>query len=155
MKKQSRRAAEVAKAKRKGGSVWIYWPAGTPNTGGAVEAMLRRYAIPVIDRQYAKRIGDTFTDYGICVPASQAAWAEYLMLRSGVVLSSQLIQESNAKQSDTPFEDRSLPPSWGAPSRPRGVTGWAVWFLGEVLRIGPDIEFGERSTKTRSSKAQR
>ena len=155
MKKQSRRAAEVAKAKRKGGSVWIYWPAGTPNTGGAVEAMLRRYAIPVIDRQYAKRIGDTFTDYGICVPASQAAWAEYLMLRSGVVLSSQLIQESNAKQSETPFEERSLPPSWGAPSRPRGVTGWAVWFLGEVLRIGPDIEFGERSTKTRSSKAQR
>ena len=155
MKKQSRRAAEVAKAKRKGGSVWIYWPAGTPNTGGAVEAMLRRYAIPVIDRQYAKRIGDTFTDYGICVPASQAAWAEYLMLRSGVVLSSQLIQESNAKQSETPFEERSLPPSWGAPSRPRGITGWAVWFLGEVLRIGPDIEFGERSTKTKPSKAQR
>ncbi len=112
-----------------------------------MEAMLRRYAVPVIDRQYAKRIGDTFTDYGIRVPASQAQWAEYLMLRAGVVLSSQLIQESNAKQSETPFEERSLPPSWGAPSRPRGITGWTVWFLGEVLRIGPDIELKERSTK--------
>ena len=144
MAKQSRRAAEVAKAKRKGGTVWIYWPAGTGNTGGAVEAMLRRYAVPVLDRQYAHKPGD---DYGICVPASQAGWAEYLMLRSGVVLSSPLIQESNARQSATPFEERSLPPSWGAPSRPRGITGWAVWFLGEVLRIGPDIELRERSTK--------
>lgn len=144
MAKQSRRAAEVAKAKRKGGNVWIYWPAGTGNTGGAVEAMLRRYAVPVLDRQYAYKIGD---DYGICVPASQAQWAEYLMLRAGVVLSSQLIQQSNAKQSDTPFEERSLPPSWGAPSKPRGVTGWTVWFLGEVLRIGPDIEIREKGTK--------
>ena len=136
------------RAKRAGRDVhWLTWPSGQGTTGFDGECMLRRVGIPVLDRQLAKKVGD---NYGMAVPASQAEWAEYILCRAGVALSSPLLNPNHGTMETAP-----QPPSWGAPSKPAGINGWFVALLGWMFR--GDVTKGAvtASTKRRPSKTQR
>lgn len=62
------------------------------NGGIATERMLRKYGIRVWGRELWKKDERAFL-----VKKSQAAWAEYLMLRAGVQITSPLVNPKGAK----------------------------------------------------------
>lgn len=114
------------KGNRGGADVWLTWESGQGWSGGGVEELFRRYGIVTTGRQLARQPGD---HYGIRVPASQAVWAEYILVRAGVALSSPLLNPRHARIK--PQAERTLPPAWGKPVSPlrNGVMGIVVWLL--------------------------
>lgn len=94
------------------------------HTGGDAERLLARYHIPIFGRRVRHR------EFIFSVPARQAAWAEYVLLRGGITLaaSHRLIDQRNvryAQRHSAPIPawadgKHSAPPA--APERPR--RGW-------------------------------
>ena len=62
---------------------------GSSWTGGKVARHLKRYGIKVWNR------GVTGSDYFFCVKRRQVVWAEYLLLRAGVPVTSKLVDQRN------------------------------------------------------------
>lgn len=92
------------------------------NTGWEIEKMLRLYGIPMIGR-------DT-TEHTVLfsVPMKQAVWTEYLLLRSGKRVITELVQPShrNVREGD-------MPPPWGATIKAKSFTGKLVDLIDALL----------------------
>ena len=73
----------------------LLWP-WDHRAGMDAEHLVETYGVHVIDgsRVLPKKAGD---DIGFSVPAHQAQWAEYLLLRAGYALTVPLINPANAK----------------------------------------------------------
>lgn len=112
--------------------VWLTWQSGQFFTGWDGEMVLRRVGIPILKRQPINQPGDHF---GVFVPVNQAKFAEYNLLRAGVVLSSPLLNPRHANIKRAP-----LPPAWGKPAKPVGIMGWVhrilgMWLSGDTSKL--------------------
>lgn len=105
------------------------WHKDGDYTGGDVEMLLRGYGIACYARQYA--LGGM--DYGVTVPKKQAVWAEYILCRAGVALTSKPLRSRHTTG--------AMPTRWSKRKRRTvGLSGWLVNLLsGEpaVLRNAP------------------
>jgi hypothetical protein len=77
---------------------------GSPWRGIDVERLLARHGVKVWDRGIA---GD---DLYFCVKRRQLKWAEYLLLRAGVPVTSALIEPRNARWAEK-YPPGSEPPT--------------------------------------------
>lgn len=125
------------------------WPQSSDFTGIEVESILQRYGIPCWGRQVSLNPGD---DYGLLVKASQAVWAEHLLCKAGVPLSSQLLDPRNAAYAER--AGGTMPPAWGVPAKPKGLVGPIVAGLAGALGIKP-VKRVERSAKRQTGKRGR
>jgi hypothetical protein len=91
---------------------------GTGWSGYDVEELLARYGIPMWGREVSFQAGD---DFGGLVKARQAVWAEYLLARAGVPLTSPYLSRRN--QVLGIIHGGTLPPAWGVPARVQGLVG--------------------------------
>lgn len=66
-------------------SFTIRWRAGTGISGGDVEKIFSRYHVLILKRHFREN-----GEYGVTVQAHQRVWAEYLLLRSGIDVTSPL-----------------------------------------------------------------
>lgn len=105
------------------------WPASAGFTGYQVEELLQRYGIPCWGREVAFDAGD---DMALLVKMRQASWAEYLLCRGGIPLSSQLLDERHRYLLYS--HGATLPPAWGVPARAQGCVGPIVALLAAILR---------------------
>lgn len=122
---------------------WLTWQAGVAGKSGwAAECLLRQYGIAVQKRRLAYSVEDS---YGVLIRGSQAIWAEYLLMAGGFALNSRLL---DPKHRD--IQREAMPPTWGKPAKPAGVTGWLYRLVG-MLQVG-DTTAG---MKTKSSKGRR
>lgn len=132
----------VARA-RHGRGRMITWIPYT-HSGSDVERMLRSYGIKVyarqhIDKQMEKHLKDRMVEpgrhNGVTVRTEQAEWAEYLMLRYGVAVTSPLVKDSHAR-----VQSGQMPKAWQVPAKPVGVTGALVAALmGEIRYVAKEI----------------
>lgn len=106
--------------------------------GWDVECILKRYGVPVIGRRYAANSPTV----AVKVPGSQAKFAEYLLCRAGLALSTPLLNPRHANTKVGP-----MPPAWGKPARTRGVMGWFVRLLG--LAFAGDTSKGMKTASTK------
>ena len=123
------KAADDAAMKRKHGKgVKITWQNdGGSWSGDAVETLLVERGVYVYARQYSKKEGN---DYGITVRTKQAKWAEHIMRKAGIPLTSGNIDKSNAA-----VQPGKVPTPWGAPVDRQGVAGRVLTALnGEPRR---------------------
>lgn len=80
-------------------------------TGAEVERLLKRYKIPVFGRRVT-------TNHAIfLVSHKQAAWAEYVMLRAGIVPDGPLVNPKNAGWAARHAPGQP-PPAWADRPRP-------------------------------------
>lgn len=119
--------------------VWLTWESGQGVTGWRAECVLRRYGVPTLGRRGVHAPGEHF---GLKVPDSQARFAEYLLCRLGVALSSSLLNPRHANVTPGP-----MPPEWGKHARPVGLMGWfmhiaSMLYSGDAARGIP-----QRSSK--------
>jgi hypothetical protein len=92
-------------------------------TGGDAERLLNHYAVPVWGRRVT---GD---HYILSVPTRQANWAEYLILRRGMILDGPLFNPDNQRYAQK-YAPGDQPPAWADRRRePRNV----VDRLGDLL----------------------
>lgn len=99
------------------------------------EQILREYHIPVWGREADKEEG------GFAVKQAQAAFAEYLLCRAGVPITSQLLKPEKhagllAKHGHT------MPETWSAPMRPHSIIAKIVDGMSPPRR--PDRERRKR-----------
>ena len=115
---------DTAAISRYGRGVKLTWERGHGFSGAAVERMLRRYGVRVYARQYATKDGD---DFGVMVTKGQARWAENILRRAGVPLTSPLADESNR-----PVMPGRMPREWrkDEPQKPVGLAGRLLDWLG-------------------------
>lgn len=120
---------------------WFEWDRRGAMQGWDVECILRRYGVPVIGRRYAANSPTV----SVKVPGSQAKFAEYLLCRAGLALSTPLLNPAHGK-----MKPAAMPPAWGKPARTRGVMGWFVRLLG--LAFAGDTAKGMATASTKRSK---
>lgn len=120
---------------------WFEWDRRGAMQGWDVECILRRYGVPVIGRRYAAN--SPFVS--VKVPGSQAVFAEYLLCRAGLALSTPLLNPAHGK-----MKPAAMPPAWGKPARTHGVMGWFVRLLG--LSIVGDTSKGMKTASTKRAK---
>lgn len=105
------------------------WHRDGDYTGGDVEMLLRGYGIACYARRYA--LGGA--DYGVAVPRKQAVWAEYILCRVGVTLTSKPLNRRHTAG--------KMPVRWSRRKRRVvGLSGWIVDLLSRepsVLRNAP------------------
>ena len=77
----------------------------TATTGADVERLLRRYRIAV----FGRRITDRYAL--LSVPSRQARWAEYVLLRAGIVPDGPLLDARNAAWAGRHAHGQA-PPAW-------------------------------------------
>ena len=118
------------------------WERGQGITGWDAECILRRYGVPVIGREYAARSPTV----GVKVPGSQAVFAEYLLCRAGLALSTPLLNPAHGK-----MKPAAMPPAWGKPAKTRGVRGWFVRILATMF-VGGDTAKDLPTASTKRSK---
>jgi len=107
---------DAAAKARYGSGEKLTWTCENGGMSGAdVESMLVKYGVRVYGRQYAEEEGD---EYGVTVRSEQAKWAEFLMKRRGLSLTSPLIDESNAN-----VQRGAMPKEWGVPVQRVGLAG--------------------------------
>jgi hypothetical protein len=92
-------------------------------TGGDAERLLNHYAIPTWGRRVT---GD---HYILSVPVRQANWAEYLILRRGMVLDGRLFNPDNQRYARK-YAPGDQPPAWADRERVRRS---AIRRLGDLL----------------------
>lgn len=116
---------DAAAVARYGRGVRLTWERGHGFSGADVERLLRRYGVRVYARQYATKDGD---DYGVTVTTGQGRWAENILRRAGVPLTSPLIDESNRNVQ----AGRGMPREWrkDKPQKPVGLAGRLLDWLG-------------------------
>jgi hypothetical protein len=83
-------------------------------TGGDVERLLDRYAIPVWCRRVTGRY------FILSVPRRQANWAEYLILRRGMSLEGTLFNPDNQRYAQK-YAPGDQPPAWADRGREPGL----------------------------------
>jgi hypothetical protein len=99
----------------------ITWKAGEGFSGGDGERLLKRYHVTVYNRQ----VSEKGSDYGITVKEKQKVWAEYLLLRSGFPLTSEIDRKNIGTlpgPMPRPFQKKG--------SKPRDLFGKVSEFLG-------------------------
>ena len=118
-------ADDAIAVSRYGRGVKLTWERGQGFSGADVERLLRKYGVRVYARQYAESAGDEF---GVTVTKGQARWAEHILRRAGVPLTSPLIDESNRNVQ----AGRGMPREWrkGEPQKPVGLAGRLLDWLG-------------------------
>ena len=131
----------VGKGRRQPDHMFI-WERGQGISGWDAECILKRYGVPVIGREYAARSPTV----GVRVPGSQAVFAEYLLCRTGLALSTPLLNPAHGKMKPT-----ALPPAWGKPAKTRGAMGWFVRILATMF-VGGDTA---KDLPTASTKRKR
>lgn len=99
--------------------VKITWAAGTTWRGAEVERILRRYGIRVYARQYTTP--GNGRDYGVTVRTQQADFADYLLRKAGVPVSS--------PQRTAPVAVGAMPVASGTPAKSVGFAGFVVDLL--------------------------
>jgi hypothetical protein len=128
--------------------------------GYLVENTLRRYAIHAYGRAIASELepdanGKKRKVYRrwIWVNAKQAAWSEYVLLRSGMSLIS-VIDPRNAAWAAR--HDGKTPPPWSGGKRGRAVTPveGAFDFMGSLFGVS-DVALGEPRRSPRRERRQR
>lgn len=102
-----------------GTGVKLTWLAGTAWRGAEVERILRRYGVRVYARQYTTP--DNKRDYGVTVRAKQADWADYLLRKAGVPVSS--------PERNVVAVTGAMPQAKGTPAKPVGFGGLVVSIL--------------------------
>ena len=122
---------------------WFTFQRGGGVTGWQVECVLKRYGVPVVNRRYAANSPTV----SVCVPGSQAKFAEYLLCRAGLAaaLTTPLLNPRHAQTKIGP-----LPPAWGKPAKTRGAMGWIVRLLG--LAFAGDTAAGLKTASTKHGK---
>ena len=102
----------------------ITWTPTSTQMGASIEKTLRRYGVKVYARQYAKKPGD---DLGITVRRAQRKWAEYVLLKAGVCVTSPVLPSNRGIQ-----PGGEMPQSWGVPAPPVGLAGriMDIWMGG-------------------------
>ena len=122
---------------------WFTFERGGGVTGWHVECVLRRYGVSVVNRRYAANSPTV----AVCVPGSQAKFAEYLLCRAGLAaaLTTPLLNPRHAQTKIGP-----LPPAWGKPAKTRGAMGWIVRLLG--LAFAGDTAAGLKTASTKHGK---
>lgn len=108
-------AAELARSASGAGSWTFHVRRDGPFNGGDAERLLGRYAVPIWGRRVT---GDHFI---LSVPVRQANWAEYLLLRRGIVLDGRLFNPDNQRYA-LKYAPGDEPPAWADRGRqPRSV----------------------------------
>lgn len=77
----------------------------TTTTGADVERLLRRYKIRVFGRRITSKHAM------LSVPSKQAAWAEYVLLRAGIVPDGPMLDPRNAAWAGRHAHGQA-PPAW-------------------------------------------
>ena len=110
---------------RYGRGVMLTWERGQGFSGADVEQLLRRYGVRVYARKHATKAGD---DFGVTVTTGQARWAENILRRAGVPLTSPLVDESNRNVQ----AGRGMPREWrkDKPQKAVGFAGRLLDWLG-------------------------
>jgi len=85
-------------------------------TGADVEMLLRQYGIRIWGRE---AIGED--ELGLLVKQRQAVWAEYILCRAGVPLTSPLLDPRNEH-----YQERHAPNSMPTPWDERGISAHSV-----------------------------
>lgn len=116
---------DAAAVSRYGRGVRLTWTRGQGFSGADVERLLRRYGVRVFARQYATKAGD---DFGVTVTRGQARWAEFVLRRAGVPLTSPLLDESNRNVR----AGRGMMRAWreDKPQKPVGLAGRLLDWMG-------------------------
>ena len=116
-------AAEIARSAVGAGSWSFNLRRESGFTGGDAERLLNHYAIPIWGRRVT---GD---HYILSVPIRQANWAEYLILRRGMVLDGRLFNPDNQRYAQK-YAPGDQPPAWADRGRERRTV---VDRLGDLL----------------------
>ena len=119
---------------------WFTWDRRGTLQGWDVECILRRYGVPVVGRRYAANSPTV----SVKVSGSQAVFAEYLLCRAGLALSTPLLNPRHAQT-----KVGAMPPAWGKPAKTRGFVGWFVRLLGLMFAGDTAKNLPTASTKRR------
>ncbi|MCB0069572.1 MAG: hypothetical protein KDD77_20555 [Caldilineaceae bacterium] len=110
----------------------ITWAWGMAGMNG--EALVEKYGVTVAGRIYPSKAGD---DVGFYVDESQAAWAEYVLIRAGYALTSRLYDQSNYKQMERAYREGASRPAGGSKRVKRhGFVDRLHHALDEVVSVG-------------------
>lgn len=117
-----------------------------------VELMLRRYGIPITERDMGElhKHGDggkgdkvnrgDFGWFALSVPGRRAGWAEYLLCRWGYPARSEWVNPTNANVQTGP-----MPPEWGVPAEAKTPMDWVLKIMcmvtgGEAWDLRPKVK---------------
>lgn len=101
-------------------------------TGYQVESLLRRYGIRTYGRLYNSN-APSVDEVGFRVAKHQATWAEYLMFRAKVPITSPTFNPANERYKPQPTKAATVPPGgWGR--KPNGIGRIMDW-LAVVARL--------------------
>jgi hypothetical protein len=117
--------------------------AHTNAAGMDAEHLLRRYGIPVSNRY----VGETET--GLNVPARQAQWAEYILLRAGYPITSPLLNPKNQRLLDQAQRNGASRPAGGGRIKRQGIAA-KLHAVGDEL-FGPGQATRERTAPPQTS----
>lgn len=117
---------------RRGSGVKITWASGGGFYGARVEGILRKYGVRVYARQYAFSKDE---DLGVTVRQQQAVFADWLLRRAGVPVTSTAL--TNATEGEMPL-------AWGTGAPATGASG-----------VMADLLFGIAPTYTKEERLKR
>src|SRR5262245_45501006 len=93
------------------------WPLGMGRSGAEIEYLLRCYGIRATCREMGHQMGLSVRD-------SQAVWAEHILCKAGVPLTSPLLDPRNAIYAQ--HSGATMPTPWGATVGPGDMVGRLV-----------------------------